>query len=441
MAPVGSAPAGASPCGPVSVGAAAPGPFPLDTPQTGGIGSLRVESLTTSPLEPTVMSKFVRAERLDRLPPYLFVEIDRVKGELALEGKDVVDLGIGDPDLPTFPEIVEALAGAARDPATHRYPAQRGDAAFKRAIAAWFESRYGVALDPEREILVLIGTKEGIGHLPLAVLNHGDTALVPDPAFPIYPASVWLAGGEVEYVPLDSDDGFLPDFEKVPGRALDGARLLFLNYPNNPTGAVADLAFFERALETGREHGFLVLNDAAYSEVVYEGPRVSLMQAKGGRENGIEFHSFSKTFNMTGWRLGFAVGNPEALEALAKVKDNVDSCVFTAIQRAGEAALALPPERLEEQVDIYRRRRDVLVDGLRKSGWLVPKPAATFYVWARVPTAERSRDFAERVLTQAHVVTTPGVGFGESGDFFIRMALTTGEDRIAEAVDRIVGIL
>lgn len=387
------------------------------------------------------MSPFARAERLDRLPPYLFVEIDRVKNELARDGKDVIDLGIGDPDLPTFPEIVEALRAAAGDPATHRYPAQRGDASFKRAIAAWFESRYGVSLDPESEILVLIGTKEGIGHLPLAVLNHRETALVPDPAFPIYPASVWLAGGEVEYVPLTQESGFRPNLQGMPGTALDAARLLFLNYPNNPTGAVADVGFFEEVLALGRKHDFLVLNDAAYSEVVFEGPRVSLMQAEGGRENGVEFHSFSKTFNMTGWRLGFAVGNPDALEALATVKDNVDSCVFTAIQRAGEAALALPPARFDELLDVYRRRRDTLVDGLRKSGWLVPKPTATFYVWARIPTAERSRDFAERILTQAHVVTTPGVGFGESGDFYIRMALTTGEDRIAEAVDRIVGML
>ena len=392
-------------------------------------------------METTTMNQFKRAERLDRLPPYLFVEIDRVKKELAEAGKDVVDLGIGDPDLPTFPEIVEALKNASVNPSTHRYPAQRGDSSFKRAIARWFESRYGVALDPEREILVLIGTKEGIGHLPMAVLNHGDSAIVPDPAFPIYPASVWLAGGEVTYVPLEEKNGFLPALGEFPRSELDAARLLFLNYPNNPTGAVAELGFFEEMLGLGRKHDFLVLNDAAYSEVVFDGPRVSLMQARGGRESGIEFHSFSKTFNMTGWRLGFAVGNPDALEALATVKDNVDSCVFTAIQRAGEAALALPPERIEEQVDIYRRRRDVLVDGLRKVGWLVPRPAATFYVWARVPTAERSQAFSKRLLTRGHVVTTPGVGFGAAGDPFVRMALTTPEDRVAEAVARIVRML
>ena len=387
------------------------------------------------------MNRIERSKRLDKLPPYLFVEIDRVKNELQQAGKDVVDLGIGDPDLATFPEIVEALRESCVDPATHRYPLQRGLPSFKRAIAQWYEARYGVSLDPEREVLPLIGTKEGIGHLPLAVMNADDIALIPDPAFPIYPAATWLAGADVRYFPLEAERNFLPDLKSLGKSELDRAKLLFLNYPNNPTGAVASKEFFEGAVQFARDNGLIVLNDAAYSEVVYEGDRVSLLQVEGAKDVGIEFHSFSKTFNMTGWRLGFAIGNPDVLEALATVKDNIDSCVFTAIQHAGEAALALPESRLAEQVEIYRGRRDVLVDGLRKVGWNVPRPQATFYIWARIPTAERSQEFSGRLLERGHVVTTPGVGFGEGGDRYIRMALTTTEDRIAEAVARITRML
>jgi LL-diaminopimelate aminotransferase len=392
-------------------------------------------------METDTMKGIERSKRLDRLPPYLFVEIDRVKNELRRAGKDVVDLGIGDPDLPTFPEIVEALREACTDPSTHRYPLQRGLPSFKEAIARWYGARYGVALDPEREVLPLIGTKEGIGHLPLAVMDPGDVALVPDPCFPIYPASVWLAGAEVRPLPMSEETGFVPDLKALSFTDLSRARLLFLNYPNNPTGAVADLRFFKRAVDFARRHGLIVLNDAAYGEIVYEGQRVSLLQVEGARDVGIEFHSFSKTFNMTGWRLGFAIGNPDLIEALATVKDNVDSCIFTAIQRAGEAALALPESRIAEQVEIYRKRRDVLVDGFHAIGWTVPRPSATFYVWARVPTAENSRAFSERLLERGQVVTTPGIGFGECGDRYIRMALTTTEDRIAEAVRRIIRLL
>ncbi len=382
-----------------------------------------------------------RAERLDRLPPYLFVELARAKSALEADGVDLVDLGIGDPDLPTFPEIVEALQAACADPATHRYPAQRGDASLRRAIAGWIRRRHGVDLDPEREVLVLIGTKEGLGHLPTAVLDPGRVALVPDPGYPVYQASSWLAGGEVVHLPLDSERGFRPDLEAVPRRAMEAAQLLFLNYPNNPTGAAADPEFFQLAANLAREHGFLVANDAAYAEIVYEGTGASFLGADGAKDVGIEFHSLSKTFNMTGWRVGYVIGNADAIDALATVKDNVDSCVFTAIQRAAEAALALPEARIAAQVEVYRRRRDALVDGLRKTGWRVPRPRASFYVWARVPTGEDSQAFAARVLTEAHVVTTPGVGFGPAGEGHVRMALTASEERIAEAVDRIRRIL
>ena len=387
------------------------------------------------------MHRFKRAERLDRLPPYLFVEMDRAKQELSERGADIVDLGIGDPDLPTFPEIVEAMREAATDPSTHRYPCQRGHLPLRRAIASWFLARYSVELDPESEILVLIGTKEGLGHLPMAVLDEGRTALVPDPGYPVYQAAAWLARGEVARVPLRPELGFRPDLERLPRGTLDEAQLLFLNYPNNPTGAAAESELFQLALKLGREHGFVVVNDAAYAEIIYDGPRVSLMQSDGARDVAIEFHSFSKTYNMTGWRIGFAVGSAEILDALATVKNNIDSCAFTAIQRAAEVALSLPDERIAEQLEVYRGRRDALVDGLGDAGWQVPRPHATFYVWARVPGDEDSRSFAARVLNEAHVAITPGVGFGPSGEGYVRMALTAPEHRICEAVDRIARIL
>lgn len=383
-----------------------------------------------------------RAERLKQLPPYLFVEMDRAKRELRASGADLVDLGIGDPDLPTFPEIVEALGEAAADPATHRYPSQRGDIGFRREIAAWFKRRYGVDLDPEREVLVLIGTKEGLGHLPVAVLDPGRSALVPDPGYPVYQAASWLAGGEVAHVRLEPELGFRPDLERLSRRALEDAELLFLNYPNNPTGATADPDLFQLAVNLAREHDLVVVNDAAYAEIVFDGPRVSLLQSGGAMDTAIEIHSFSKTYNMTGWRVGFAVGNADVLDALAQVKDNMDSCVFTAIQRAALAALRLPDERVAELLEIYRRRRDALVDGLWEAGWKVPRPHATFYVWARVPDgAGDSSAFARRVLREAHVAITPGVGFGPSGEGYVRMALTAPEERVVEAVARISRIL
>ncbi len=389
----------------------------------------------------TKVKTFRRAKRLDRVPPYLFVEMDRAKRRLADQGVDLVDLGIGDPDCPTFPEIVEALRSACTDPETHTYPSQRGELALRRAAAEWFEGRYGVALDPDREVLALIGTKEGLGHLPLAVLDPGDTCLVPDPAYPVYQSAAILAGAEVVHMPLDPELGFRPDLDCQPRRVLDEAKLVTVNYPNNPTGAAADPEFFQLLVNRAEEHGFVAVNDGAYSEIVFDTPRISLLQADGGRETGIEFHSFSKTFNMTGWRIGFAVGNPDVLDALATVKNNVDSGAFTAIQRAAMVALSLPQERIDEQVELYRRRRDVLVDGLWEAGWQVRRPHASFYVWAHVPTDEDSATFAARLLNEAHVVATPGSGFGPSGEGYVRMALTTTEERLAEAVARIRRIL
>jgi LL-diaminopimelate aminotransferase len=387
------------------------------------------------------VKRFQRAARLRRLPPYLFVELNRAKQELLDADVDLIDLGIGDPDLPTFPEIVDALREACADPATHRYPAQRGEGSLREAAARWLERRHGVSLDPEREIHVLIGTKEGLGHLPLAVLDPGRTALVPDPAYPVYQAAAWIAGGEVGHVPLEAELGFRPDLERLSKERLEEAQLLILNYPNNPTGAAADEELFQLALNLAHEHNFLVVNDAAYAEIVFDGPRTSLLGVGGSKDLGLELHSLSKTFNMTGWRIGFAAGSADVIDALAAVKDNVDSCVFTAIQRAAEVALTLPDERIDEQVEVYRRRRDALVDGFWAMGWHVPRPHASFYVWAHVPTGETSQDFAARVLWDAHVVVTPGVGFGPTGEGYVRMALTAPEDSLTEAVDRIRRIL
>jgi LL-diaminopimelate aminotransferase len=383
----------------------------------------------------------VAAQRLRLLPPYLFVEIDRAKRELRARGADLVDLGIGDPDLPTFPEVVRALQQACQDPTTHRYPAQRGDASLRDLFARWYAERYGVELDPAREVLTLIGTKEGLGHLPLAVLDPGRLALVPDPGYPVYQAASWLAGGEVKHVRLEPELGFKPDFDGLPRSSMDDAQLMFLNYPNNPTGAPADAELFQLAVNLAMEHEFVVVNDAAYAEVLFEGERLSILQADGARGVAIEFHSLSKTFNMTGWRVGFAVGNADVLDALAGVKSNMDSGVFTAVQRAAEEALHLPQSRIDEQVDVYRRRRDALVRGLRDAGWHVPSPHATFYIWSRVPTSEDSSSFAARLLNEAHVVVTPGSGFGPAGEGYVRMALTAPEERIAEAVARIARIL
>ncbi len=383
----------------------------------------------------------VAAQRLRLLPPYLFVEIDRAKRELQASGADLIDLGIGDPDLPTFPEVVRALQQACADPKTHRYPAQRGDASLRDLFARWYADRYGVELDPAREVLTLIGTKEGLGHLPLAVLDPGRLALVPDPGYPVYQAASWLAGGEVKHVRLEPELGFKPDFDGLPRESMDEAQLMFLNYPNNPTGAPADAELFQVAVNMAVEHEFVVINDAAYAEMLFEGERLSILQAEGARKVAIEFHSLSKTFNMTGWRVGFAIGNADVLDALADVKSNMDSGVFTAVQRAAEEALHLPQSRIDEQLEIYRRRRDVLVQGFRDAGWNVPSPHATFYIWSRVPTGEGSSAFAARLLNEAHVVVTPGAGFGPTGEGYVRMALTTSEERIAEAVARIARIL
>lgn len=378
------------------------------------------------------------ADRLKRLPPYLFAEIDRLKREVARTGRDIIDLGVGDPDLPTPPHIVEALHRAARDPANHRYALDLGMPLLREAIAGWYGRRFGVRLDPETEVLPLIGSKEGIGHVPFAFVNPGDMVLVPDPGYPVYQATTILAGGEPHRMPLREEGGFLPDLDSIPEGVRKRAKLLFLNYPNNPTAATCDRGFFSRVVAFARENDVIVCHDAAYTELAFDGFRPpSFLEVEGARDVGIEFHSLSKTYSMTGWRVGFAVGRAEVLAGLGKIKSNLDSGIFQAVQLAGVEALTGPQGFLAEYLATYQRRRDLLVDGLRGLGWSVAKPKATFYVWARVPGGVPSTEMAGRLLRDAGIVATPGNGLGPSGEGYIRMTLTVPEDRIREAVERI----
>ena len=383
-----------------------------------------------------------RARRLNKLPPYLFAEIDRIKRSLVAEGKDIIDLGVGDPDLPTPPNIVEAFYLAARDPANQKYALDYGKPELREAVASWYGRRFGVELDPDSEVLPLIGSKEGIGHIPLAFINPGDTALVPDPAYPVYNSGTILAGGEPFKIPLLEENGFIPDLDAIPAGAAKKAKIIFLNYPNNPTAATCDIDFFERLVDFARKNSIIVCHDAAYTELSFDGYRPpSFLQAEGALEIGIEFHSLSKTYNMTGWRIGFAVGNADILKGLSTVKSNLDSGIFGAVQMAGVEALTGSQDCVDEHNRIYRERRDVLVDGLNTMGWNVEKPKATFYVWAPVPDGYTSASLAKALLEKAAIVATPGSGLGSHGEGYIRFALTRSKERIREAVDRIVNIL
>jgi len=382
--------------------------------------------------------KVKEAERLNKLPPYLFAEIDRLKNEAKGRGMDIISLGIGDPDLPTHPHIVERMARAVKNPAYHQYPSYEGALSFRKAVARWYGERFGVALDAREEVISLIGSKEGIGHIPLAFVNNGDAVLIPDPGYPVYRAGVVFAGGEPIELPLESENDFMPDLTAVSDEVARKAVMLFLNYPNNPTSAVASREFFGEVVEFAARHNIIVCHDAAYTEIAFDGYKpISFMEVDGAREVGVEFHSLSKTFNMTGWRVGCVVGNREVIAGLGKIKTNVDSGVFGAIQEAAEAALTGDKSGVEENNRIYQRRRDVLVDGLNKIGLNVEKPKATFYVWVPVPEGYDSTRFAEHLLTNAGIVCTPGVGFGRHGEGFVRMTLCSPEERLQEVVDRL----
>ena len=352
----------------------------------------------------------------------------------------MIDLGIGDPDMPTPDFIIESLCRAVQDPSNHRYAMDQGLPELRQAIADWYRRKFNVALDTDKEILPLIGSKEGIAHLPFALNNVGDVNLVPVPCYPPYRNASILAGAEVFELPLLEENGFLPDIESIPEKVLQKVKILFLNYPNNPTSAVADYEFFSRVLDLAEKYDFIVAQDMAYSEIVYDGYKaVSILEVDKEKKRSIEFHSLSKTYNMTGWRIGWVCGNAEPIAALAKFKSNMDSGIFQAIQIAGITALTKGDEFIEKMRQVYKGRRDVLVDGLNSIGFDVKPPKATFYVWMRIGGS--SIEFAKRALEEASIVCTPGVGFGKSGEGYVRFALTLGEDRLKEAVDRLKAIV
>ncbi len=381
--------------------------------------------------------KFKKAERIQKLPPYLFAEIDRLKREVAGRGIDLINLGIGDPDTPTPAHIVARLREAAGEPQNHRYPDYEGLLTFRQAAAAWMERGYGVRLDPATEIVSLIGSKEGIANMAVAFVDPGDVVLVPDPGYPVYHIGTQFNGGVTYRLPLRRENGFLPDLGAVPDEVAKRAKLLWLNYPNNPTAAVASRAFLSDAIRFAERHGIILCHDAAYAEVYFGERPPSVLELPGGRDVAIEFHSLSKTFNMTGWRVGFAAGHPELIAGLGKVKTNVDSGVFQAVQEAAIAALQSEPAIVDRLRAMYRERRDVLVGGLGEIGLPCDPPAGTFYVWCPVPRGQTASALAMRCLTEAGVVVTPGNGFGESGEGYIRLTLCSPSERLREAVDRL----
>jgi LL-diaminopimelate aminotransferase len=384
------------------------------------------------------MDWITKADRLLQLPPYLFMEIDRLKAEVRAKGVDIIDLGVGDPDLPTPEHILKRLIEATQDPSNHRYPSYSGMNDFRKSVAAWYQRRFNVALDPVEEVVTLIGSKEGIAHFPLAFINPGDYALMSSPGYPVYFSGTLFAGGRSYFLPLRKENHFLPDLSQIPGEVVRQAKVLFINYPNNPTGAVADRSFFEGVVAFAREHRIIIGHDAAYSEIAYDGYRpLSFLEVPGAKEVGLEFHSLSKTYNMTGWRIGFAVGNAQLIGGLSQVKSNIDSGAPQAIQWAGIEALEGPQSCLEEMRTVYRKRRDLMVRGLRQIGLAVDSPKASFYLWVEVPKGYTSAQTTRHLLQQAGIVTTPGNGFGEPGEGYFRISLTVPQERLEEAVDRL----
>ena len=383
------------------------------------------------------------SKRLDKIPPYLFVEINRKIAEQRARGVDVISFAIGDPDLPTPDHIIDSLCVAAADPVNHRYPETYGLPALCQAIAGWYEARFGVALDwkPTSEVLPLIGSKEGIGHMSFCMLDPGDVALVPDPGYPVYSVSTLLAGGEVYFMPLREKNGFLPDLDAIPGEILRKSRVLWICYPNNPTGAVAGLDFFDKVVWFARKHDLAVCHDAPYTEVAFEGYRPhSFLEVKGAKEIGVEFHSLSKTYNMTGWRIGMAVGNSKMIDALFRFKSNLDSGIPQAIQLAAVEALTGSQEDIQPRNDRYQERRDRLVSALETIGLKVTKPMAGFYIWARVPDGYTSVQYVAELLEKASVAVTPGTGYGVSGEGYVRLSITQPDQRLDEGIKRLLAM-
>ncbi len=387
------------------------------------------------------------SSKLTGLPPYIFVKLNQIKDKARAAGRDLIDLSMGNPDRPTPDHVVEALCRAAReDKSTHRYPQTRGLPEFRRAVAAFYKNRFDVDLDPETEIVPLIGSKEGLAHLCMAYLGPKDAALVPSPCYPVHFNGPFLAGSKSELMPLTEENKFLPDLGKISAAAARRSRFMILNYPNNPTGAVVeDDSLFKEALKFAKRHEMFVLHDNAYSEIAFDGYRApSFLQVPGSKKLGVEFHSLSKSYSMAGWRIAFAVGNAEIIQALTKLKSHLDYGAPGFVQKAAVEALNGPQDCVREITEVYRRRRDVLCESLNAAGWAVEKPKAAMYLWARLPAAWRrkgSMAFAEKLIMQAGVAVTPGIGFGPDGEGYVRFAFVENEDKIREAVRRIGAFL
>jgi LL-diaminopimelate aminotransferase len=380
------------------------------------------------------------ARRIDALKPYLFVEINKKIAEKRAKGEEVVSFAIGDPDLPTPPHVIKKLCEAAQDPVNHRYPESAGLPELHRAIADWYKKRFDVTLDPATEVLPLIGSKEGIGHIALCFIDPGDTALVPDPGYPVYSIGTQLAGGRPYYLPLKPENKFLPNIQSVPDFILKNTKILWINYPNNPTGATAEPDFFNQVVEFGKKNNILVCHDGPYTEVSFDGYQPpSFMQAAGAKDIGVEFHSLSKTYNMTGWRIGMVVGNAAAITALRTLKSNLDSGIPRAIQYMAIEALQGPQDSVPEHNNTYQRRRDLIVEVLTKIGLEIVPPKASLYVWAKVPEGYNSVDFTAELLDQVNVAVTPGVGYGKSGEGYIRLSLTTPDVSLVKGLSRLSG--
>jgi len=378
------------------------------------------------------------AARMSNLPPYLFARIDEMKTQQQKKGTDIIDLGVGDPDLPTPDHIVASLCEAAQNPENHHYPSYAGMPEYRSAVADWYQQRFGVSLDPQKEVIALMGSKDGIAHIAEAFVDPGDYVLAPSPGYPVYRTGTLFAEGRVHEMPLTEKNNFVPVLEEIPEKVAKAAKLMFINYPNNPTAAVAPDGFYREVVDFASDHGIVVVSDNAYSEIAYDGYRApSFLEIKGAMEVGIEMHSLSKTYNMTGWRIGMAVGNEEILAGLGRVKTNVDSGVFNAVQRAAITALSGPQDCVKNACATYQERRDVLVAGLRSLGFEVAAPQATFYIWMPV---QDCMAFAAKLLSETGIVVTPGVGFGPGGEGYVRFALTRPVARINEAVERMRGL-
>lgn len=380
-----------------------------------------------------------KSRRIAGLVSAIFSEIDVLKEKVAARGVEIINLGIGSPDLPPAPHIRQALLNSMENLEHYGYPTSKGTLALRSAITDWYRHRFGVDLDPEQEVLVLMGSQDGLGHLPLAYIDPGDIALIPDPGYPIYHAAIVLADGKPYAMPLTADNNFLPDLAGISDEIAHQAKIMILNYPSNPVAAIANREFYERVVDFATRHRILVIHDVAYSELAFEGLRpMSFLEVPGAREVGVEFHSVSKTYNMAGCRLGFMVGNKEAVQALARIKSNIDYGVFLPVQEAGIAALTGPQDNIHQNIKTYQHRRDLLINGLAKIGWQVDKPPATMFVWARLPQGYTSSvAFARELLDQTGVVVVPGLAFGGHGEGYVRIALVQQDEKIKEAIERI----